>query len=213
MPEGARMKKAALITAIVLLFAMQSLSAVTSRFVLASSVVNRSQTNPAVILNIQATDVSAYVDTGIETSAITDLNLTEDGSITFALMTSAEVFISSGKLKSQMDIEVVAEGFHRYDYNKATATPTSNDDKYIIEENAVPLDTLTPAIDIPMFNGEDENCEVKHAGADNKVEVEFTQGVTRENLTLATFTVSWKGMSQLDVGIYKAKVSVIYSTP
>ena len=126
---------------------------------------------------------------------------------------AAEVFISSGKLKSQMDIEVVAEGFHRYDYNKATATPTSNDDKYIIEENAVPLDTLTPAIEIPMFNGEDENCEVKHAGADNKVEVEFTQGVTRENLTLATFTVSWKGMSQLDVGIYKAKVSVIYSTP
>ena len=95
MPEGARMKKAALITAIVLLFAVQSLSAVTSRFVLASSVVNRSQTNPAVILNIQATDVSAYVDTGIETSAITDLNLTEDGSITFALMTSAEVFISA----------------------------------------------------------------------------------------------------------------------
>ena len=86
MPEGARMKKAALITAIVLLFAVQSLSAVTSRFVLASSVVNRSQTNPAVILNIQATDVSAYVDTGIETSAITDLNLTEDGSITFAEM-------------------------------------------------------------------------------------------------------------------------------
>ncbi len=64
-----------------------------------------------------------------------------------------------------------------------------------------------------MFNGENENCEVKHAGADNKVEVEFIQGVTRENLTLATFTVSWKGMSQLDVGIYKAKVSVIYSTP
>ena len=207
------MKKAALFTAIVLMFVMQSLSAVTSRFVLASSVVSRTQTNPAVILNIQAADVSAYVDTGIETSAITDINLNEDGSITFALMTSAEVFISSGTLKSQMGIEIVAEGFHRYDYNKASTTPTSNDDKYIVEENAVPLDSMTPEISIPQFNGVDENCSVKHSGGDNRVEVEFTQGLTKADLVLATFTVSWKGVSILDPGVYKAKVSVIYNTP
>ena len=208
------MKKTAILTAIILAFAMQVLPAVTSRVVLASSVVNRTQTNPAVIVNIQTADVSAYVESGIETSTITDLNLTESGSITFSLMTSAEVYISSGTVRSGLDIEIVAEGFHRYDYDqKMSSGRTYDDEKYIVEKNAVPLDSMTPEIEIPQFYGSDENCAVKHSGADNRVEVEFSQGVTRADLTLATFTVSWKGAEKLDSGVYKAMVSVIYSTP
>ncbi|MBO4410318.1 MAG: hypothetical protein J5775_06155 [Spirochaetales bacterium] len=198
----------------ILVFAMQVLPAVTSRVVLASSVVNRTQTNPAVIVNIQTADLSARVETGLETTTITDLNLSENGSITFSLMTSAEVYISNGTVKSGLDIEIVAEGFHRYDYDSSnSSTRTYNDEKYLVEKNAVPLDSMTPEIDIPQFYGSDENCAVKHSGSGNRIEVEFSQGVTRADLTLATFTVSWKGAEKLDPGVYKAMVSVIYSTP
>lgn len=208
------MKKTAIFAVLILVLALQVLPAVTSRVVLASSVLNRTQTNPAVIVNIQTADVSAFVESGIETSTITDLNLSEKGSITFSLMTSAEVYISSGTVKSGLDIEIVAEGFHRYDYDqKLSSGRTYDDEKYIVEKNAVPLDSMTPEINIPQFYGSDENCAVKHSGANNRVEVEFSQGVTRADLTLATFTVSWKGAENLDPGVYKAMVSVIYSTP
>ena len=162
------MKKTAIFAVLILVLALQVLPATTSRVVLASSVLNRTQTNPAVIVNIQTADVSAYVESGIETSTITDLNLSEKGSITFSLMTSAEVYISSGTVKSGLDIEIVAEGFHRYDYDqKLSSGRTYDDEKYIVEKNAVPLDSMTPEIEIPRFYGSDENCAVKHSGAGN----------------------------------------------
>ena len=78
----------------------------------------------------------------------------------------------------------------------------------------MPLASNNPEIEIPQFYGNNENVVVSHSGASkNAIEVQFNKGTTKANLVLGTFNVEWEGKRPLDAGIYKAKVSVVYSTP
>ena len=71
----------------------------------------------------------------------------------------------------------------------------------------------SPEVEIPEFRGSNENVSVYHTGDGNKIGVQFNKGITKADLVLGTFSISWKGKSPLDEGVYKAKVSVVYSTP
>ena len=181
---------------------------------IASIVQSPLQVNPSIIIGIGSAELSSYVSPETETTVITGLNLMKDGTFTFALMTSEEINIISNNHKVSLQIEIIAEGFHLYDYDyTGIMEGSSMDEANIKVHNAVPLLSSTPEIDIPQFYGTNENVTVNHApGAKNKIDIQFNKGITKADLILGTFNVAWEGKRPLDAGIYKAKVSVIYST-
>ena len=190
----------------------------TSTTVTIASVVEAPlKASPSIVISFVTPEIQTNIEANTEAEAtvITGLNLTEDGSFTFSLMTSEEVVVSTESTKLNLQIEIVADGFHLYDYNYTGATEGSvlNDSK-IKQRNAVPLLSNTPEINIPQFRGSNENVVVSHAnGAANAIEVQFNKGTTKANLILGSFNVEWEGKRPLEAGIYKAKVSVVYSTP
>ena len=190
----------------------------TSTTVTIASVVEAPlKASPSIVISFVTPEIQTNIEANTEAEAtvITGLNLTEDGSFTFSLMTSEEVVVSTESTKLNLQIEIVADGFHLYDYDYTGATEGSvlNDSK-IKQRNAVPLLSNTPEINIPQFRGSNENVVVSHAnGAANAIEVQFNKGTTKANLILGSFNVVWEGKRPLEAGIYKAKVSVVYSTP
>ncbi len=187
-----------------------------SSVTIASVVTPPEAVNPSIIIGIGSAELSYYMSPDMETTAITGINLMEDGEFTFALMTSDEVRIPKGtSIRSFLDIEVRAEGFHLYDYNyTGFLEGSSMDESNIKKKNAVPLLSSRPQIDIPYFVGTNENVSVYYSdGKNSKITIEFKEGVTKANLILGTFKVQWKGQRPLEAGIYKAKVSIIYSSP
>ena len=189
----------------------------TTTVTLASIVEAPVKANPSIIISFVTPDITTNVETstGEETTVITGLNLTEDGSFTFSLLTSEEITVTTNSTKLNLQIAIVADGFHLYDYDYTGATEGSqmNEGK-IKQHNAVPLLSTAPEINIPQFYGSNENVVVSHVnGAKNSVEVQFNKGTTKANLVLGTFDIAWEGKRPLDAGIYKAKVSVVYSTP
>jgi hypothetical protein len=187
----------------------------TSSTVTVASIVQAPlQVNPSIIIGIGSAELSSYVSPETETTVITGLNLMKDGTFTFALMTSEEINIVSNNHKMSLQVEIVAEGFHLYDYDyTGIMEGSSMDEANIKERNAVPLLSTTPEIEIPQFYGSNENVTVNHTSAmKNKINIQFNKGVTKADLILGTFNVAWEGKRPLDAGIYKAKVSVIYST-
>lgn len=189
----------------------------TTTVTIASVVPAPIKANPAIIISFVTPELTTTVTTatGEETTVITGMNLTEDGSLKFSLMTSEEITVTTNSTKLNLQIEIVAEGFHLYDYDYTGATEGSlMDESKIKQRNAVPLRSTTPEIDIPQFYGNNENVVVNHTGAGkNAIEVQFNKGTTKANLVLGTFDVEWEGKRPLDAGIYRAKVSVVYSTP
>jgi len=180
-----------------------------STVTIASVVDGRPQVNPNIVIGIGSVQLTYTVETGVDTTTISGLDLTQDGSFTFAMLTSEEVRIFTGSQKYGLTIEIVAEGFHLY--GNGGGNPT--DSLVLRQMNAVPLISTRPYVDIPEFKGEDENVEVRHSGGNNRIEARFNRGTTRSELILGTFSIGWKGVSPLEEGVYKAKVSVIYSTP
>ena len=189
----------------------------TTTVTIASVVPAPIKANPAIIISFVTPELTTTVTTatGEESTVITGMNLTEDGSLKFSLMTSEEITVTTNSTKLNLQIEIVAEGFHLYDYDYTGATEGSlMDESKIKQRNAVPLLSNTPEIQIPQFYGNNENVVVNHTGAGkNAIEVQFNKGTTKANLVLGTFDVEWEGKRPLDAGIYKAKVSVVYSTP
>ncbi|MBR1582681.1 MAG: hypothetical protein IKP61_00190 [Spirochaetales bacterium] len=187
----------------------------TSSTVTVASIVQAPlQVNPSIIIGIGSAELSSYVSPETETTVITGLNLMKDGTFTFALMTSEEINIVSNNNKMSLQVEIIAEGFHLYDYDyTGIMEGSSMDEANIKERNAVPLLSTTPEIEIPQFYGSNENVTVNHISPEkNKINIQFNKGVTKADLILGTFNVAWEGKRPLDAGIYKAKVSVIYST-
>ena len=212
------MKKILFVIAIFSLVLCMSLFAedpTMSTVTIASVVQEPLQVNPSIIIGIGSAELSSYVSPETEMTVITGLNLTKDGTFTFALMTSEEINIVSNNSKMYLQIEIVVEGFHLYDYDyTGIMEGSSMDAANIKQRDAVPLLSTTPEIEIPQFYGNNENVTVRHSqGAKNKINIEFNKGITKAQLILGTFNVEWQGKRPLDVGIYKAKVSVIYSTP
>lgn len=175
---------------------------------------------PAIVLTFVTPQIATTVSTsttatttGEVETVISGLNLTEAGSLTFSLLTSEEIVVTTESTKLNLQIEILADGFHLYDDSSVNEGSLLDDSK-IKQRNAVPLATNAPDIEIPQFYGNNENVVVSHAGASkNAIEVQFNKGTTKANLVLGTFNVEWEGKRPLDAGIYKAKVSVVYSTP
>ena len=156
--------------------------------------------------------ISVGFETGLNaemggTSVITGLDLTQDGAFEFVLTTSNEVILSTTQTAT-IHVQILADGFHLYDSNTDL---NSTDAKNILVENAVPIASNNPVIDVPMFTGDDENVTV--TGDGNTIAVQFNPGKTKADLVLGTFKVEWKGVNPLPAGVYKAKVSVNYNTP
>ena len=211
------MRKLILCTVLIMCIALGGLFAsqtINSTVRLSSIVRNQNSGNPSVIIGINSTSFNTLIDPSIETVAITDVNLTESGSFTFALMTSDDVYIGDAVSAFNMSIEIKAEGFHRYDYDyTGYLEGSSMDEANILERDAVPILKVAPEISIPQFQGENENVSVVKDGRDNVINVQFLHGKTRADLVLGTFTIEWNGKRPLEAGNYKAKVSVTYSTP
>ncbi len=213
------MRRALLCIACILVLVSAGLFAQTQTSVvrLSSIVKNQTSGNPSVIIGINSTtlDFDTLMDPNIEATAITGLDLTEDGVFTFALMTSENVYMSSGSSSYIMSIEVSADGFHRYEYKDSQhQAGYSMEGSDIVEYEAVPIKSLTPNIQIPRFQGENENVSVvKTSDRGNVVNVQFNPGHTRSQLILGTFSVEWEGRKPLEAGIYKAEVYITYSTP
>ncbi len=185
----------------------------TTSLTIASIVKDTTQINPSIIIGIGSAELTYYVNPDQETTEITGLNLTQDGSFTFALMTSEEVIINSESQKYGLAIEIQADGFHLYDYSYNGSMNGSSEELSIKQKYAVPLTTSNPEVEIPGFYGANENVTVYHSGGKNRIEIQFDKGRTKAELILGTFSIDWKGKRPLEAGIYKAKVNVIYSTP
>lgn len=210
---GDGMRKVLLIALMALLLVGQIFadSSHTSVVTLNSIVLGNEQGNPNIIIGIGTSDGSQFITPDKETTTIKGLNLTKDGSYSFVLMTSEEVILSATK-RTQMDIEIIADGFDLYDYDYSGSDESSSDSKLKLK-SAVPLLSSTPEIKIPTFYGHDQNVNVSPVGGNgNRIAVMFMPGMTKENLVLGTFTIEWKGKRPLDAGIYMARVSIIYST-
>ena len=213
------MRKAILVIilfSLVLLTPLFAEDSTTTTVTIASVVEAPIKPAPSIVISFVTPELSTTVttETGVDSSTvITGLNLTEDGSLTFSLMTNEEITVTTNSTKLNLQIEIVADGFHLYD-DVTTSTSSVFDDSKIKQRNAVPLLSSTPEIEIPQFYGSNENVLVNHAGTGkNSIEVQFNKGTTKANLVLGTFNVQWEGKRPLDAGIYKAKVSVVYSTP
>ena len=170
---------------------------------------------PTITVGINATMNYSYTSTfGEESAVISDLDLTQDGSFTFSLLTADEINIFGAAQRSAVSIEIEADGFHLYEETQGGLKDGfSLADTRIKERNAVPITSFAPEISIPNFSGSDENVSVNHVdGKSNKIEVTFNPGKTRSDLVIGSFKVDWKGKEELDEGIYKAEVMVVYST-
>lgn len=207
--SGAVMKRILALSTLILVLCMCPVFAGTSTVTIASVVDGRPQVNPNIVIGIGSIQLTYHVDSELDTTTVSGLDLTQDGSFTFAMLTSEEVRIYTESQKYGLTIEIVAEGFHLYGYGAGN----SPDTLVLRQPNAVPLLTTTPEVEIPEFGGTDENVDVWHSGGNNRIEVRFNRGTTRSELILGTFSIGWKGMSPLEEGVYKAKVSVVYSTP
>lgn len=203
------MKRFSLMIVMLMILFAYTASADSSTVTIASIVDGNPQVNPSIVIGLSSAQLTYFVSPEQETTVISGLDLTEDGSFTFAMMTSDEVFIYNEAQKYGLSIEIVADGFHLYDYEG----DSSADNLTLKQKYAVPLLTSSPEVEIPEFRGSNENVSVYHTGDGNKIEVQFNKGMTKADLVLGTFSISWKGKSPLDAGVYKAKVSVVYSTP
>lgn len=203
------MKKVSVALMLMMVLFAQYSSADSSTVTIASIVDGNPQVNPSIVIGLSSSQLTYFVSPEQETTVISGLDLTEDGSFTFAMMTSDEVFIYNEAQKYGLSIEIVADGFHLYDYEGES----SSDNLTLKQKYAVPLLTSSPEVEIPEFRGSNENVSVYHTGDGNKIGVQFNKGLTKADLVLGTFSISWKGKSPLDAGVYKAKVSVVYSTP
>ena len=222
--KRSKMRKAILVIimfSLVLSATLFAEDSTTTTVTIASVVEAPIKENPAIIISFVTPELSTKVTSSTsatttpeeEASVVTGLNLTESGSLTFSLMTSEEITVTTNSTKLNLSIEIVADGFHLYD-DSSVSEGSLLDDSKIKQRNAVPLASNTPEIQIPQFYGQNENVAVNHvAGNKNTVEVQFNKGTTKANLVLGTFDVAWEGKRPLDAGIYKAKVSVVYSTP
>ena len=214
------MRKAILVIimfAMVLCAPLFAADSTTTTVTIASVVEAPIKANPSIIISFVTPELTTTVTTNTATgevdSVVSGLNLTEDGSLTFSLMTSEEIVVTTNSTKLNLSIEIVADGFHLYDDSSISENSILDDSK-IKQRNAVPLSSNTPEINIPQFYGNNENVVVSHTSANrNAVEVQFNKGTTKANLVLGTFDVSWEGKRPLDAGLYKAMVSVVYSTP
>lgn len=208
--------KRVLFTAVLVLLMVGQIFAVTDQssvVTVESIVLGQEHGNPNIIIGIGASDLSQYITPDRETTVITGLNLTKDGSYSFVLVTSEEVVLGLTK-RTAMEIEILAEGFDLYDQDYSGAADGSSMEEASIKlKNAVPLLSKTPEIRIPTFTGSDQNVTVSHVGgSSNKVSVQFNPGRTKANFILGSFSIEWNGKRPLDAGIYKAKVSVVYTT-
>lgn len=203
------MKKVSVALMLMMVLFAQYASADSSTVTIASIVDGNPQVNPSIVIGLSSAQLTYFVNPEQETTVISGLDLTEDGSFTFAMMTSDDVFIYNEAQKYGLSIEIVADGFHLYDYEGES----SSDNLTLKQKYAVPLLTSNPEVEIPEFRGSNENVSVYHTGDVNKIGVQFNKGMTKADLVLGTFSISWKGKSPLDEGVYKAKVSVVYSTP
>ena len=185
-----------------------------SSVTIASLVKELVKVSPSITISFSPANITGYttLPTGGDSAVITGLDLSKDGSFSFQLMTSQEVNVTNGSQRASVDIEITVDGFHLYDLESA-GDVAMNEDALIKKRYAVPIASGSPDIDIPQFSGANENVSVHTAGSGNKVEVTFNQGVTKSDLVLGTFTVEWKGIENLEAGIYKAKVSVQYGSP
>ena len=203
-----------LFTALVGLFAAEPVNAV--QVTVASIVKEPVTVTPSISVSVTTTAVqfSYLSNTASDSTVVEGLDLTEDGSFSFSLLTADEVDIFGSAQRAALSIEIEADGFHLYEDTKDSARDGfSLADSRIKERNAVPITSLSPEISIPNFTGADENVTVNHVGGqNNKVEVTFNPGKTKADLVLGTFRVEWKGKKELDEGIYKAEVMVVYST-
>ena len=213
------MRKAILVIilfSMVLIAPLLAEDSTTTTVTIASVVEAPVKATPIIVINFVTPELTTTVttETGVDSSTvITGLNLTEEGSLTFSLMTNEEITVTTESTKLNLQIEIKADGFHLYD-DAIVGDGVIFDDSKIKQRNAVPLLSSAPEIEIPQFYGSNENVVVNHAnGANNAIEVQFNKGTTKANLVLGTFNVGWEGKRPLDAGIYKAKVSVVYSTP
>lgn len=206
---GAAMKRMPVLFILIMVLCMFPALADSSTVTIASVVDGRPSLNPNIVIGIGSVELSYTVESGVDTTTISGLDLTQDGSFTFAMLTSEEVRIFTESQKYGLTIEITADGFHLYGYGSGNLT----DSLILRQRDAVPLLTTVPDIEIPEFGGDDENVEVRHSGGNNRIEVRFNRGTTRAELVLGTFRIGWKGIRPLEEGVYKAKVSVIYSTP
>lgn len=207
--SGTAMKRMLTLFMLILVLCMCPAFADSSTVTIASVVDGRPNLNPYIVIGIGSVQLSYTVESGVDTTTISGLDLTQDGSFTFAMLTSEEVRIFTESQKYGLAIEIIADGFHLYGYGSGSQA----DSLILRQRDAVPLLTTTPDIEIPGFDGDDENVDVWHSGGNNRIEVRFNRGTTRAELVLGTFNIGWKGISPLEEGVYKAKVSVIYSTP
>lgn len=203
------MKRLPVVLMLIMVLCMCHAFADMSTVTIASVVDGRPQVNPNIVIGIGSVQLTYHVDSELDTTTVSGLDLSQDGSFTFAMLTSEEVRIFTESQKYGLTIEIVADGFHLYGYGDGD----SSDSLVLKQTNAVPLLTTTPEVEIPEFDGTDENVEVWHSGGNNRIEVRFNRGTTRSDLILGTFNIGWKGVSPLEEGVYKAKVSVVYSTP
>ena len=212
------MKKFLVVTAIMfaVLFGLYAAEPINAVSVTVATIVKEPVAiSPTFSVNINATTNFTYYSTPDgEQTIISDLDLSEDGSCTFSLLTTDEINIFGVSQRSALSIEIEADGFHLYeDKGQELKDGFSLADTQIKQRNAVPITSLSPEIDIPQFNGTDENVTVNHLGGkNNKIEVIFNAGKTKSDLVIGTFRVGWNGKQELDEGIYKAEVQVIYST-
>jgi hypothetical protein len=203
------MKRIPALTALIMVLCMCPLFADMSTVTIASVVDGRPQVNPNIVIGIGSIQLTYHVESELDTTTVSGLDLSQDGSFTFAMLTSEEVRIFTESQKYGLTIEIVADGFHLY----GEGDGNSSDSLVLKKANVVPLLTTRPDVEIPEFGGTDENVEVWHSGGNNRIEVRFNRGTTRSDLILGTFNIGWKGVSPLEEGVYKAKVSVVYSTP
>ncbi|MBO4393201.1 MAG: hypothetical protein J5800_02545 [Spirochaetales bacterium] len=212
------MKKFLVVTAILfaVLFCLYAAEPINAVSVTVATIVKEPVTvTPSISVGINtAMNFSYYSTPGGEQAVVTDLDLTEDGSFTFSLLTTEEINIFGMAQRSAVSIEIEADGFHLYEEaSDGLKDGFSLADTRIKERNAVPITSFAPEISIPNFSGSDENVSVNHVGdKNNKIEVTFNPGKTRSDLVIGSFKVDWKGKKDLDEGIYKAEVMVVYST-
>lgn len=213
------MKKVLLVTFLLLtvlsgLFAAEPINAVS--VTVASIVKEPVAVSPSIAVSINAAAVQfSYLSTpGSDGTIVSGLDLTKDGSFSFSLLTTDEVNILGFSQRAALSIEIEADGFHLYEETKDNLKDGfSLAETRIKERNAVPITSLSPEISIPNFGGADENVTVNHVdGKNNKIEVTFNPGKTKSDLVIGSFRVDWQGKKELDEGIYKAEVMVLYST-
>ncbi len=219
---GVKMRKVLVVTAMLLaaltgLFAADPNNAVS--VTIASIVKEPVPISPHIVVGITTASISytystTYsTETGEAISTADGVDLSKDGSFTFALITSDEVNVIGKAQRAALSIEITADGFHLYEDAKADMEGFALSGSTIKKRNAVPIKNIRPEINIPGFYGKDENVEVNHLDDNNRIEIMFNPGRTRSDLTIGTFKVDWDGQQDVEKdGNYRAEISVVYCT-